>query len=99
MRENTLAAYHAYLAEHLRCLSTPSVARAASTRGSWSITSRLSNWFRCRRTAAAVSRGFAAKRRNHKVTLELPLAECGVREENPNCQLVNDYAYWYVNWR
>ena len=32
--------------------------------------------------------GLCCRGENHKETLELPLAECGVREDNPNCQLV-----------
>ncbi len=43
--------------------------------------------------------GLFCKAINSKQTLELPLAELGVREENPNCQLIDDYAYWFVNCR
>ena len=31
--------------------------------------------------------------------VEMPLAELGVPEVNPNHQLVDDYAYWFWNWR
>jgi hypothetical protein len=31
--------------------------------------------------------------------VELPLAELGMREEDPNCQLVDDYVYWLWNSR
>jgi hypothetical protein len=31
--------------------------------------------------------------------IELPLAELGVREDNPNYQLVEDFTRWYWNWR
>jgi hypothetical protein len=43
--------------------------------------------------------GLLCKAQNAKETLDLPLAELGVREENPNCQLIDDYAYWFHNWR
>jgi hypothetical protein len=43
--------------------------------------------------------GLLCKAKNHKDLLELPLAEFGVREDNPNCQLIDDYAYWFVNCR
>ena len=43
--------------------------------------------------------GLSCKARNSKDMLDLPLSELGVREENPNCQLLDDYAYWFVNWR
>jgi hypothetical protein len=29
----------------------------------------------------------------------LPLAEIGVREEHPSYQLIDDYAYWFINCR
>jgi hypothetical protein len=48
--------------------------------------------FRCDSSHGVVCR---AHQRDRK--LELPLAELGVREENPNCQLIDDYAYWFVN--
>ncbi|MEN6451101.1 MAG: calcium-binding protein [Thermoguttaceae bacterium] len=43
--------------------------------------------------------GLLCKARNHTDTLELPLTEFGVREDSPNSQLVDDYTYWFVNWR
>ena len=43
--------------------------------------------------------GLFCKARNVKEVLELPLADLGVRDDNPNCQLIDDYAYWFVNWR
>ena len=43
--------------------------------------------------------GLLCKAQNHREALEVPLAEFGVREDNPNCQLIDDYAYWFVNWR
>ncbi len=29
----------------------------------------------------------------------LPLAEVGVREDAPNYELIDDYAYWFINCR
>lgn len=43
--------------------------------------------------------GLLCKAKNHRDMLELPLAEFGVREDNPNCQLIDDYAFWFVNCR
>jgi hypothetical protein len=43
--------------------------------------------------------GLFCRARNHKEVVEAPLAEFGLREDNPNCQLIDDYAYWFVNWR
>jgi len=43
--------------------------------------------------------GLFCKAENSKEAWELPLAELGVRDENPNCQLIDDYAYWFVNCR
>jgi hypothetical protein len=41
--------------------------------------------------------GVLCKAHHRDRSIELPLAELGVREENPNCQLIDDYAYWFVN--
>ncbi len=41
--------------------------------------------------------GLLCRAQNHKETREIPLIEVGVREESPNCQLMDDYAYWFVN--
>jgi hypothetical protein len=43
--------------------------------------------------------GLFCKAQNAKQVLDLPLAELGVRDDNPNCQLIDDYAYWFVNSR
>ena len=43
--------------------------------------------------------GLFCKAQNVKEVLDLPLAELGVRDDNSNCQLIDDYAYWFVNWR
>jgi hypothetical protein len=42
--------------------------------------------------------GLYCKAQNAKQSLDhLALADLGVREDNPNCQLIDDYAYWFVN--
>ncbi len=43
--------------------------------------------------------GLLCTAENHREVFETPLSEIGVREESPNCQLIDDYAYWFVNWR
>jgi hypothetical protein len=43
--------------------------------------------------------GLLSRARCHDDTLEMPLTEFGVMEDNPNCQLIDDYAYWLVNYR
>lgn len=43
--------------------------------------------------------GLLCKAQHHHDLLELPLSEFGVREDSPNCQLIDDYAYWFVNCR
>jgi hypothetical protein len=37
--------------------------------------------------------------RNGSQEVEIPLAELGIREDNPNHRLVDDFAHWYWNWR
>jgi hypothetical protein len=46
-----------------------------------------------------LTHGLFGKAMHHREPLELPLAEFGVMEDNPNCQLIDDYAYWFVNCR
>jgi len=41
---------------------------------------------------------FGKAQHNHE-DLELPLTELGVKEDHTNCQWIDDYAYWFVNWR
>jgi hypothetical protein len=48
---------------------------------------------------ASILHGLYCKVENTKQTLHVPLTELGVREESPNCQLLDDYSYWFVNWR
>jgi hypothetical protein len=44
--------------------------------------------------------GLFCRAQNTKHAMDpLALADLGVREDNPNCQLLDDYAYWFVNWR
>ena len=43
--------------------------------------------------------GLFCKVTNAKGSVDIPLADLGVRDDNPNCQLLDDYAYWFVNWR
>jgi hypothetical protein len=43
--------------------------------------------------------GLFCKVHNTKEVLHLSLADLGVRDDNPNCQTLDDYAYWFVNWR
>jgi hypothetical protein len=46
-----------------------------------------------------VPHGLLCRAQNVKQVMDLPLDELGVRDDNPNCQLLDDYAYWFVNWR
>jgi hypothetical protein len=43
--------------------------------------------------------GLICRAQDLKEIVELPLAELGVRDDNPNLQLIDDYAYWFVNCR
>ncbi|MCE5267657.1 MAG: hypothetical protein LLG00_07210 [Planctomycetaceae bacterium] len=43
--------------------------------------------------------GLLCKARNHDRQLEIPVTELGLRDDSPNSQLLDDYTYWFVNWR
>jgi hypothetical protein len=39
-----------------------------------------------------------ARVQNSHGELEIPLAELGIRDDDPNHQLIDDFAYWFWNW-
>jgi hypothetical protein len=39
-----------------------------------------------------------ARVQNAHGEIEIPLAELGVRDDDPNHQLIDDFAYWFWNW-
>jgi hypothetical protein len=43
--------------------------------------------------------GIFCKTRKGKYELNLPLSELVLPEDSPNCQLIEDYWYWFANWR
>jgi hypothetical protein len=97
--EETLAAYYDYL---VATLAMPFEAIYCPTSGDLR---QLIHYVRVteladpRQVRKQSPHGLVCKARNTKAVLSLPLAELGVREDDPNCQLLDDYAYWFVNWR
>jgi len=43
--------------------------------------------------------GIYGKTRKGKYEINLPLIELYVPEDSPNMQLIEDYCYWFWNWR
>jgi hypothetical protein len=43
--------------------------------------------------------GIFCKTRKGKYEINLPLSELVVPDESPNGQLIEDYWYWFTNWR
>jgi hypothetical protein len=98
VREETLAAYYDYL---LANLSMPFDALYCQNGGK---TRHLIHYVQVTelldpRGRKHATHGLFGKALHHRDALELPLAEFGVMEDNPNCQLIDDYAYWFVNCR
>jgi hypothetical protein len=99
VNDNSLAAYYEHLAGSL---AMPFEALYCPTGGK---TRHLIHYVRVleltdpRHVGSHNPHGLACKAQNAKSVLDLPLAELGVRDDNPNCQLIDDYAYWFVNWR
>jgi hypothetical protein len=97
--DQTLAAYHEYL---LANLSLPFDALYCPTGGEMR---QLIHYVHVteltdpRQGVMHNLHGLYCRASNAKEVLDLPLADLGVREDNPNCQLIDDYAYWFVNWR
>jgi hypothetical protein len=99
VRHETLAAYFEYLMAHL---TLPFEALYCQNGGEMR---QLIHYVHVmelvdpRRSNNHSLHGLLCKAKNHRDFLELPLAEFGVRDDNPNCQLIDDYAYWFVNCR
>jgi hypothetical protein len=99
VRQETLAVYHDHLAANL---SLPFDALYCQNSGEIRqliYYVHVTELVDPRRSRNHSLHGLLCKAKNHKEMLELPLAEFGVREDNPNCQLIDDYAYWFVNCR
>jgi hypothetical protein len=99
VREDTLTTYYDYLVANL---SLPFDALYCQNGGK---TRHLIHYVQVtellnpRNGRKPASHGLFGKALHHRETLELPLIEFGVMEDNPNCQLIDDYAYWVVNCR
>ena len=97
--DETLAAYYDYLAAQL---SLPFEALYCQNDGEMR---QLIHYVRVteltdpRQSRNRNLHGLSCTVQDLRETVELPLTELGVREENPNSQLIDDYAYWFVNWR
>jgi hypothetical protein len=46
-----------------------------------------------------VSEGLLCAVQDLPMVQHLPLADIGVLEESPNYQLIDDYAYWFINYQ
>ena len=99
VREETLATYYDYL---MARLAMPFDALYCQNGGK---TRNLIHYVKVldllnpRQSRNHVHHGLFGKAQHHRELLELPLTEFGVMEDNPNCELIDDYAYWFVNCR
>jgi hypothetical protein len=90
-----LGKYHAYLSVHLRF---PFRALCAETRPPIIHLVRYISVVRILPPAGPVSRGILCRVEGVPGSVELPLVEIGVREDGPLARLVDDFAYWFVNY-
>ena len=99
VREETLATYYDYLVAHL---ATPFDALYCQNGGKMR---NLIHYVKVlellnpRHSRNHTHQGLFGKAQHHRELLELPLTEFGVMEDNPNCELIDDYAFWFVNCR
>ncbi len=97
--EHTLERYHAYLGEQL---SLPFEAMYCQNGGEMR---QLIHYVRVleltdpKEIRQSRLHGLYCKIESTRQALHVPLSELGVREENPNRELLDDYSYWFVNWR
>ena len=99
VRHETLAAYFEYLMAHLSLPFEALYCQKGGEMRQLIYYVHVTELVDPRRSRNHSLHGLLCKAKNHKDYLELPLAEFGVQEDNPNCQLIDDYAYWFVNCR
>jgi hypothetical protein len=97
--QDSLAAYHEYLAAHLALPFEALYCQGGGEMRQLIHYVRVTGLIDPRQARNRNLHGLFCTAQNHKESLEVPLAEFGVREDNPNCQLIDDYAYWFVNCR
>ncbi|MBN1393976.1 MAG: hypothetical protein JW959_03010 [Pirellulales bacterium] len=97
--ENTLATYHDYLIERL---TIPFDALYCQNGGKMRQPVhyiKVAGLIEYSPGRNHVAHGLFCTAENNGEAFEAPLVEIGVAENSPNCQLLDDYAYWFVNWR
>ena len=99
VRHETLAAYFDYLMAHLSLPFEALYCQQGGEMRQLIYYVHVTELVDPRRSRNHSLHGLLCKAKNHKDFLELPLAEFGVQEDSPNCQLIDDYAYWFVNCR
>jgi len=94
--EDTLLAYHRYLAEHLafpfEAKWEPEYGPAPTIKITGLADPKDDSW-------ADEMYGLLCEARTEGRLIEVPLAECEAKKGSPNRQLLKDYAYWFWNYR
>jgi hypothetical protein len=91
---STLARFYAYLANHL---DFPFQALYADTRPPVRQLVRCITVTGLLPVAGSASRGIHCRVEGVQGIRELPLVEIGLPDDHPNCQIIDDYAYWFLN--
>ena len=99
VRSETLAVYYDYLIKHFTLPFEALFCQNGGEMRQLIHYVRVNELLDPRRSRNHVLHGLLCKAQHQRELLEMPLAECGVREDSPNCQLIDDYAYWFVNCR
>jgi hypothetical protein len=99
VREETLAAYHDYLAGNLQLPFDALYCQHGGKMRHLIHYVQVTELLDPRSGRNYSANGIFGRALHHREVLELPLSEFGVMEDNPNCQLIDDYAYWFVNCR
>jgi hypothetical protein len=99
VREETLAAYHDHLVANLTLPFDALYCQNGGKMRHLIHYVQVTELLNPRHGRNHVHHGIVGRAHHHREVLELPLAEFGVMEDNPNCELIDDYAYWFVNCR
>ncbi len=92
---HTLLTYKRYLAHHL---TFPFQALYAETKPPVRRLVRYITVLALVDTINDLSEGVLCTVEGIQPVQELPLIEIGVQEDDPNYPVIDDYAYWFLNW-
>jgi hypothetical protein len=97
--QNTLAQYHAYLSAKMSLPLTAYYPQPTTAREKVEFCCRVVELLDPTRHLGDEFDGIFCKIRKGDFEVNLPLVELNVPDEDPDFQLIEDYSFWFWNWR